>query len=183
MFNKRGVSAVIATVLLILLTVTAVAILAGFIVPFVRDSLEGSTACIDYTDYFKFEERFEVGEQTLRYNCYNKDTGVHGAFVKAGAAQARISAEVDGFELVFLKAGGGDSARVSIPGSDTTRIGGGSSSTPSPGEGFIYIYNAGTEIYDGEIAVYPRLKSGKLCEKSDTITLRECGDVEKANLQ
>ena len=176
MFNKRGISAVIATVLLILLTITAVAILAGFIVPFVRDSLEGSTACFDYTDYFQFEERFEVGGETLRYNCY--DGTKHGAFVKASAAQALIAAEVDGFELVFLKAAGGESARVSIPGTEVTLLNGDPATVPSPGEAFIYVYdtvNIGGDIYDGEIEVYPRLKSGKLCEKSDIITLRECG--------
>jgi flagellin-like protein len=61
--NKRGLSPVIATVLTIMLTVAAVAALSAFVVPFVRNSLQKSSECMDYGSYYTFEES--------GYNCYS----------------------------------------------------------------------------------------------------------------
>ena len=47
MRNKKGVSEVIASVLLIMLAVVAVLILAAFFTPFVKDNLSESTRCKD----------------------------------------------------------------------------------------------------------------------------------------
>lgn len=47
MQSKRGVSAVVATVLIILITVAAVGIIWAAIMPLVRDSIDSSKACFD----------------------------------------------------------------------------------------------------------------------------------------
>jgi flagellin-like protein len=44
---KKGISAVVATVLIILITVAAVAIIWGAIIPMITNQLEGGTACLD----------------------------------------------------------------------------------------------------------------------------------------
>ena len=45
MYEKKGVSGVIATVLTILLTIVVVGILSAVIIPFTKDNLEDSTNC------------------------------------------------------------------------------------------------------------------------------------------
>jgi flagellin-like protein len=55
MNNKKGISAVIATVLLIMLTVAAVALIAGVIIPFVKNQLDTSKKCFDITDQISIE--------------------------------------------------------------------------------------------------------------------------------
>lgn len=64
MFGKKGLSAVVATVSLVLLTFAAVVVISSFIIPLVRDNLNEGTECSAYRDYFFFEEEFG-------YNCYN----------------------------------------------------------------------------------------------------------------
>ncbi len=46
-FNKRAVSAVVATVLIILITVAAVAIIWTAVIPMVRENISPSKACLD----------------------------------------------------------------------------------------------------------------------------------------
>src|SRR3989338_10500321 len=74
--EKRGLSPVIATVLLIMITISAAAILTPVILNFVKKNTE-KTECVPYTDYFKFEE--SVGGK--RYNCYID--GLYGFTIRA----------------------------------------------------------------------------------------------------
>ena len=60
---KKGVSAVIATVLLIMLTVAAVAIIAGIIIPFVKTKLDESKKCFEAIDQISIEQG--------NFTCYN----------------------------------------------------------------------------------------------------------------
>ena len=50
--TKRGVSEVVATVLIILLTVAAVVALISFIKPFVEGNLNDSTECLAFDNYY-----------------------------------------------------------------------------------------------------------------------------------
>lgn len=45
--NKKGISTVVATVLIILITVAAVTIIWTAVVPMIRENLEGGSACLD----------------------------------------------------------------------------------------------------------------------------------------
>lgn len=47
MNNKKGISAVVATVLIILITVAAVTIIWAAIIPMVKDNLDRGTICLD----------------------------------------------------------------------------------------------------------------------------------------
>jgi FlaG/FlaF family flagellin (archaellin) len=62
--NKRGVSAIIATVLIIALTVGIIALIGPYLVNMVQDSLEGGTKCSTAALQIKIET--EAG-----LNCYN----------------------------------------------------------------------------------------------------------------
>jgi len=61
--HKRGLSAVIATVLLIMLTVGAVALIAGVIIPFVKNQLDTSKKCFEVIDQISIVQGV--------YTCYN----------------------------------------------------------------------------------------------------------------
>jgi flagellin-like protein len=45
--NKKGISAIVATVLIILITVAAVTIIWAAIIPMIQDQISGSTECFD----------------------------------------------------------------------------------------------------------------------------------------
>jgi flagellin-like protein len=53
--GKKALSPIIAIVLLILITIAAGAIIAGFVVPFVNTGLDESTRCLDFKDYYSFK--------------------------------------------------------------------------------------------------------------------------------
>ena len=60
---KRGVSPVIATVLLLVITVVIASIIFAFVIPFVNKSLGNSKACLNVLDGIEFPES--------RFNCWN----------------------------------------------------------------------------------------------------------------
>ncbi len=62
-FNKRGISAVVATVLIILITIAAVAILWAAIIPMINGKLNKGTACMDASSQLSLENN--------GYTCYN----------------------------------------------------------------------------------------------------------------
>lgn len=174
MRSKRGLSPVIATVLLILLTIAAVVIVAGIVIPFVRNNLSESTACLNYRDYFQFEEEIDG----LRFNCY--DSGNQGITVKASTVSESVSNEINGFELVFLK--GENSERVSFVNNTLStslwKLGGSSGDVlkmPYSGEIITYVYDAG-EKFDS-VEIYPLLKSGDVCEVSDSVNIINCEGI------
>src|SRR3989344_8294511 len=76
MYGKRGVSGVIATILLILLSLVAIGILAGFVIPFVKENLDESTSCIKVTNELSIvrekscytSTKTEVGIRNGNYN-------------------------------------------------------------------------------------------------------------------
>ena len=86
--NKKGVSEVIATVLIILLTVTAIGILGVVIIPFVQKNLEEGSLCSDTLN------KIEIIHDDSCYNSnpLNQRTDVK---VKVG------NVDIDGIYLVF----------------------------------------------------------------------------------
>jgi flagellin-like protein len=70
-YNKKGVSAVIATVLIILITVAAVAIIWAIILPMIRSITDRSTACINS------EGQIEIVESEFTKVNTGSDVGGH----------------------------------------------------------------------------------------------------------
>jgi len=174
--DSRGVSPVVATVLLILLTIGAVGIIAGIVIPFVKDGLTKSTACLEYRDFFQFADEFA-------YNCYQPgNEGVLHAVSVRAQASSDVSAEVKGFELVFLKSGASKKVGV-VNGTDVSSelymLDNSESKlvVPLPGEMLTFIYSS-AGAYAG-VEIYPVLGSGKVCDKSDEVKLLLChGETE-----
>lgn len=172
MINKRGVSAIIATVLVILITITAAALVSQFVIPFVKNNLEKGGECVPYRDYFKFEESFSYQGNAYYYNCENN--GSYGVIVSAESGID--SSKIKGFSISFSN--GVESKKVNIlsdaligeakmlNSSDNLIV-------PSPGETRTYVANIGkTEMKSAEI--YPILINDRVCEKTDEIKITKC---------
>ena len=66
MNNKKGISAIVATVLIILITVAAVTIIWAAIIPMISNELGGATECFDASAALTVSSD---------YSCYNATTG------------------------------------------------------------------------------------------------------------
>jgi flagellin-like protein len=176
MGNKRGLSEVVSTVLVIMLTISAIAILAGFLVPFVRNSLNKGTECTSYGEFYSFDESFN-------YNCYNITTGnnIYLLSIKKSSDRA-LENNSDELRIVFktksgeqktltVKNGGASSnlaGSILVAGENNNNL-----RVPRAGGTLTYIYNGSTESYESA-EVYSVLRSGRICEQKDFINLRKC---------
>ncbi|MEM4271537.1 MAG: archaellin/type IV pilin N-terminal domain-containing protein [Candidatus Pacearchaeota archaeon] len=179
--NNKAISEVVTTVLILMLTVAAIGVIAGFVVPFVKNSLQKSSECLGYDNYFSFSES--------GLNCY-KISGqnyLHGVSVSA-VNDKKLSENIDGLVLV-LKAPNAESKTIAIKSGAASLevwmlektaqgIVHADVIIPAPGETRTYVYNSNRQFNYAE--VYPLLKSGRICEKKDTINLIKCS--ESANL-
>ena len=62
--NKKGISAVVATVLIILITVAAVTIIWAAIIPMITSSIDEGTQCLDATSQVQIVDR--------GFTCWNE---------------------------------------------------------------------------------------------------------------
>lgn len=172
--NSRGFSTIIATILIILLTVIAAAMIAQVVIPFAKKNLYKSTECISYEHYFQFDN-------SLEWNCYNASTRQITVSITAQNDPA-LAAQVAGFKLALL--GEGISKTVDVrEGSSASTIrnfgkqSGSKLTIPHAGDTSTYIYdygNDGVQYYTGA-DIHTVLASGRLCEKpSGHVTLLDC---------
>ncbi len=176
--KKKGVSEIIATVVILFVTVATVSILSVFIIPFVKNKLNSSTECISYKNYFTFDESFN-------YNCNSRN--LYAFSIKAQTTTQNISSNIKGFDLI-LKAEGSSKKISIINNADSScsengiKILGKSCPSllkvPAEGETQTFVYNKSSAEKDFTLVeVYPYLNSGKSCEKSDEIKITLCKDV------
>lgn len=177
--NKRAVSEVVASVLIILITVGAAAILATLIKPFVTENLNKSSECLSYQTYVEFEE--EVNGNN--YNCW-QDAGAGdyfvGATIKTGAGLSDEQMdELKGFTLVFMSDTSSENVELYEGRAYKNKILGDVwlykeqvFRLLEPRETLTYVYNSKDK--PSKIEVYPLLKSGRVCEKADEITVLKC---------
>ncbi len=79
--NKRGISAIVATVLIILITVAAVTIIWAAIIPLVSNQLEKGSACLDATSQLSIIDQ--------GFSCYNATHA--NVQVKLGAGDVTLA--------------------------------------------------------------------------------------------
>ena len=180
--GKKGISTVVATVLIILLTITAASIIAAFVIPFVKDNLDRSGVCVPYRDYFKFEEVFEYGignnRETYRFNCYYASGILYGLSISTKRRKTDVIEKIDGFNIVLLR---GDEREIvnvkdNVDVNSELRMLDNSRQTISiPVNGIeTYVYNADATTVFEKIEIHPVLKTGEVCEESDIITIIPC---------
>ena len=163
-------SPVIATVLLLILTIVAVSILAVFIIPFVKDSLGGSKGCFDVLGDIRFDSE-------SRYACsYGNATGNMTGF------SVRVdSEEIIGFSLTLFKQGSANSYRIengttapNVVGSIRMLDENFNEPITVPTSGGLRTYVAKGIFERAEIN--PILRSGKQCNAQEAITFETCTD-------
>ena len=172
--KKRGVSSVVATMLLIVLTIVSIAILASFTVPFVKKSLK-STDCFEFRSYFKFDNSFG-------YNCYNENNIQKSYLITLKADGSSTEQKPESLSLRFFKNTG--VTVVNIKNGDTLpdMI----MLDPSLGPSLIIPIAGGTypllsynytsnDLYN-KVEVYPVLADNKVCDKSDSIKIIKCSN-------
>lgn len=172
--NKRGLSEVVATVLTIMITILAISVIAGFVVPFVKNNLQKSTECMDYRSYYMFDDSFG-------YNCNN--AGKYEISVKAGM-DVQLSQNVGSMKIVLTDSGGKTKVIDITNGLESSSDAGGlemmgkpgeSIKLPSPGGTITYGYNALPEEKFVGAEVYPVLKSGRICaDIKESINIISC---------
>ncbi len=174
--NKKGVSDVVASVLMIMLVIVAIGIIYSFVVPFVKNSLQKSTECLSYKESYLFDESFP-------FNCYSSIESTYKFSVKANLDDS-LAENVGGLKLVLvdqngltkileIKDGGVSSKSengIWVMGDETNNL-----RVPKRGGTITYGFTApvGSKFVSAE--VYPFLKSDRICADSkESINLREC---------
>ena len=163
MKTKKGLSPVITTILLILLSVTAVIIIAGVIIPFVKDSLYGEKECFEASDQLTIDT--ENG-----YACNTTD--INGNRVDITIKRGQKEVEITGIKISI--SGGGKTKPYDVMGSsDVTMFD--DSDKEIPGTGEALTYSIKTDLIEFESAeVYPVTACGKTCDMTDRAEIESC---------
>tara|TARA_Y100000310_G_scaffold258024_1_gene266263 strand:+ start:256 stop:801 length:546 start_codon:yes stop_codon:yes gene_type:complete len=168
--NKKGVSAVIATVMLIMITVIAAGLIFSFVIPFVNQQTEEASDCFGVFGGLEFGETAyncyveagpcgESGDST----CYN-GTGFSIEVTKEGVAGLKVALIKGGSSEIFeIEDGSSSGGLEMLTSGDNITI-------PSVGEMRTYIVG---DIYE-TAKVSAVLENGKTCEAADNLIFREC---------
>jgi len=173
--KKKGVSPVIATVLLLVLTIVAISILAVFIIPFVKNSLGSSKGCFDVLGDIKFDAEG-------RYNCHAQSTSPLGT-LRTGFSVRIDSDEIVGFSLTLFQQGSANSFRIENGTTDPDVVSVLRMLTADFNKPLIVPIKGGVRTYVAKGAferaeVNPILSNGKTCDAQETIVLNPCTDSE-----
>ncbi|MDP4039466.1 MAG: type IV pilin [Candidatus Pacearchaeota archaeon] len=166
---KRGVSPVIATVLLIVITVVVAAIIMSFALPFAKDKLAEGNSCLDNFIGVEFA--------LSKFNCFTSSgIGTSGSDGNTGFSVKLNGEDVEGFRISLIKDEDGSSKTYTIMKSDTTlpgiRMVGGLSTIEFPETGGQRSYVVSGKYSSAEIA--PILKDGQVCSISDNVEFKSC---------
>ena len=165
--KKRGLSPVIAVVLLLLITVIAAGIIVAFVVPFVNDNLRSSGECFDVLGDLSFDE--------TPFNCFNNtDDGGRTGF------SVRVNNDaIIGFRVSLQATGSSNAVDVengtngSLLNPEIRMLTNDFSILLSvPGRGGVRTYVA-MGIFD-KAEIFPILESGGKCELADDINFKRC---------
>jgi len=167
--NKKAISPIIATILLILLSVAAVLLIANIIVPFVRNTLDENKMCFDASDQIKIDTESD-------YTCYLENA--EGDFVVNVTIQRGTKEiEIDGFLIGVSGEAIGKSYEVKAGESTDVEMLDGSTNLELPGKGGSRTYSITipkTEIPDiGSILIAP-IVNDKTCKESDEAGINLC---------
>ncbi len=161
MNNKKGVSTIVTVVLLILVSITAVALIAAFVVPFIKGTLPQTEGGECYSMLGKTD--VIAGSNT----CYDTATNTVKVSIKKGFTDKAV---VKSFAVVLN--GNGKSKRYDltngVSAADIRELSGtfgASINLPKDGETNTYVFNVtGTGIASGSVEVSPILSTDKVCE-------------------
>ena len=158
MKTKKSQAGIIGAVLLILIVLVVAMIVMSFVVPFVRDRLEGG-GCLDVAGEIEITNN-------LQYTCYNATADNMSVQIHYGD----IENLTQGFQITIGSSGASESFEVVPETSDSiTMLGGGSVELPGKNEERTYILG-GIDPIPEFIEVYPILSNGNACDASSSLT-------------
>lgn len=141
MFNKRGVDAVVATVLIIMITVAAVAIIWSTVIPMIKESASSVNA-----------EKVSLNIDTAGgYTVFDPVTNYSLVQIKRGVDQINLS----GFRITFFN--GRESKSVEV------------TEVPSSNSAKLYSFDMGTFGVPQTVSISPIFSNGKEGEIVDKI--------------
>jgi len=158
MNDKKGVSTIVTVVLLILVAITAVALIAAFVIPFIRNSLNQSEEC--------FAVLGKVDVVPGQYTCYSATSNNVSVRINRGFAN-----DVDVQAIAVVLSGGGQSKRFDVSSAGSANVAelggsfGAALSLPSEGEERTYVFNAagfGAAVTSAQVS--PILSNSKVCD-------------------
>ena len=164
--NKKGISAVVATVLIILITVAAVAIVWAAVVPMFRNKLESGTVCFDAVSQVQVTDEF---------TCYDSDTN---------ELRVRVSSSSGDIDLTDLKilvysSGNSYSYEVVKDPNDKVNLENGNNVTvedlPTGGNSRVFVISGISSV--DEVTVSPVILVGNSetsCEATSSISVKDC---------
>jgi len=144
-FNKCGVSAVVATVLIIMITVAAVGIIWAVIIPMIKDNM-GSSTC----------NEVDISIVSQGYTCYDATQNVVAVQIKKGAS----AVDVSGVNFILSSAGNSYSENLSY--------------AFAPNEYHTFYISSLTLGSIEKVSVAPVLKTGLTCGAISLDVLPNC---------
>lgn len=189
--KKQGLSTIVATTLILLITVVAITFLITFLIPFMKGNLNKGSECVDYGTYFSFDDSFNLNcKIELDSNTYPD------LFLSVRAkSDAELAKDIAGFELEFVDSDGASTrvlqfidkaTGVAAPGDrpedasasaitmnmcGSTLIGLNELKIPNSNEYGVISYRYNDMRDYTSVDIFPILKSGTVCEKSNSRAL------------
>jgi len=174
MVNKKAVSPVITTILLILVAMAAVAVVAAFIVPYVRESLRD--------ECFSAIDQIEI-DTSSKYTCYDTWTdevsGNEYRLVTISVKRGAKPLGIESFKITVFGGGSSNSFDIkegttpeSVAG--TVAMLGGIPVLEVPKVSEMRTYQLNTTLSEAASAeIYP-IVGGRQCDQADRKLLYEC---------
>ena len=162
--NRKGISAIVATVLIILITVAAVTIIWAAIIPMINNQLDRGIVCLDAVQQITIKEG--------GYTCRNNDTV--SVQIKRGSGDMNL-ADV---EVLLSSAGSTTSFSLIDPTTTTSPASMSVALLPGGNEEKTYLISTASITGDvDKVEIAPVISVGntqETCDVSASVTLRDC---------
>ncbi len=161
--KKKGISAIVATVLIILITVAAVTIIWAAIIPMINDQLDRGIICLDAVQQIRLEEG--------GYTCRNANT--ISMQIKHGSEDINL-ADV---QVLLSSEGSTSSYSLIDPATTTSPATMNVDLLPGMNEEKTYVITHGITGTIDKIEIAPVVAVGntqETCDVSASVTLRDC---------
>lgn len=166
--KKRGISPVVTTVLLIVISVTAVLIVAGLIIPFVRNTLGESKECFEVIDQLTINT--ESG-----YTCYYNDSSTSKMIVNLTIKRGTKELDMEGFMIAVSGEGTSKTFEIKAGQVENVKMIDGDTTIKIPGKGEEMTYSINTSMAAVKYAeIVPIMNGGRLCKITDQAEIDKC---------
>ena len=161
MNNKKGISAIVATVLIILITVAAITIVWAAIIPMINNQLDQGRLCLDAVS--------QLSLMDAGYTCVDSTANTLSLQIKKGAR----SFELADIQVLISSEGNMESVNLLDEGYTLDEL-------PGSNEEKVYTLNVTAILATGTIdnvKIAPIVKVGntqEACDISSTKTILEC---------